>query len=130
MGKQTVLIVDSDHSIRQWLRETIKCQPYPFVFWECCNGLEAEKYINALQPDLVFMAVKLPGKSGFEVMESVEYQPSVIFTSIATQDAAQAFEHQAIDYLIKPLTAERVKLALQRFDHWRGAVHKKNTASE
>ncbi|WP_257657302.1 LytR/AlgR family response regulator transcription factor [Parapedobacter lycopersici] len=130
MGKQTILIVDSDPSVRLWLREYIKHQPYPFVFWECCNGLEAEKYINALQPDLVFIAVQLPGKSGFAVMDSAEYQPSVIFTSTSTQDAAKAFEHQAIDYLIKPLTAERVKLALQRFDHWRGAAHKKSTASE
>lgn len=130
MGKQTVLIVDSDHSVRQWLREYTKCQPYPLVFWECCNGLEAEKYINALQPDLVFMDVKLPGKSGFEVIESVQYQPSVIFTSTSAQDAAKAFEYQVIDYLIKPLTADRVKLALQRFDHWNGTVRKKNSLGD
>lgn len=130
MGKQTVLIVDSDHSARHWLRENISCQPYPFVFWECCNGLEAEKYINALQPDLVFMDVKLPGKNGFEVLDAVEHQPSVILTSASAQDAAAAFEYQAIDYLIKPLTAGRVKLALQRFDHRCEAARKKDSPSD
>lgn len=130
MGKQTVLIVDSDHSVRHWIREYIKCQPYHVVFWECCNGLEAEKYINALQPDLVFMDVKLSGKSGFEVMESVQQQPAVIFTSISAQDAAKAFEYQAIDYLIKPLTSERTRLALQRFDQWNRNVGKTAGASD
>ncbi len=120
MGRQTVLIVDTNPSLRQWLQEFIKCHAYPFVCWDCSNGLEAEKYINALQPDLVFMDVKLPGKSGFEVLDTIEHQPSVVFTSTSTQGAAKAFEYQAIDYLIKPLTAERVKLTLQRFEQRNG----------
>lgn len=125
-----MLIVDSDYSVRHQLREYIKSRPYHFVFWECCNGLEAIKYINALQPDLVFMDVKLPGKNGFEVMVTVEYQPSVIFTSASAQDAAKAFEYQAIDYLVKPLTAERIKLALQRFDQWSRTTSNKNGPSD
>lgn len=129
MGKQTVLIVDRDHSVRQWLRENVKCSSNHFVFWECSNGLEAEKYINALQPDLIFMDVKLPGKCGFEVIETVEYQPTVIFTSTSAQDAAKAFEYQAIDYLIKPLTSERLRLALERFKQWSGTTGKKVLAN-
>lgn len=128
--KQTILIVDSDNSTSQQLREYSKNQSSHFVFWECCNGLETIRYINALQPDLVFMNVRLPGKNGFEVMETVEYQPSVIFISTSAQDAAKAFDYQAIDYLVKPLTAERVKLALQRFDQWSKTISNKNGPSD
>lgn len=130
MGKQTVLIVDSDEAVRHWLREYIKSLPYHFVCWECCNGLEAVKYINALQPDLVFLEVKLSGKSGFEVMETVDCQPSVIFTSVSAEDAAKAFEYHAIDYLIKPLTPQRSRLALERFHQWSGVPGKKATRSD
>src|SRR5690606_27020225 len=68
MGRQIVLIADSDQSVRQKLREDIRSHDPQFVFWECSNGREAERYIAALQPDLVFMAVELPGKNGFDVM--------------------------------------------------------------
>jgi len=130
MGKETVLIVDSDSSARQWLRESITCEPNPFVVWECCNSWEAERYINSLQPDLVFMDVKLPGKNGFEVLESVQHQPCVVFLSMCVQHAAKAFEYQAIDYLLKPFTVERLKLALRRFEHWNESFLKKHNPAD
>jgi len=121
MGRQTVLIADSDHSVRQKLREDIKSSCPQFVFWECSTGREAERYIAALQPDLVFMAVELPGKNGFDVMETAQHQPAVVFLSSSANDAAKAFEHQAIDYILKPIASRRVQTALQRFGQWRGA---------
>ncbi|WP_057936330.1 LytR/AlgR family response regulator transcription factor [Algoriphagus resistens] len=126
MKKQTVLIVDRDETSRRCIREFTKLKNYRFVFWECCNGLEAVKYINALQPDLVFMEVDTPGKSGFEVIKSVGYQSSVIFTSTSAKNAAKAFEFHAIDYLIKPLGFDRMQLALQRFEQWLGTQTLKN----
>ena len=122
MGRQTVLIADSDHSVRQNLKEDIKRHCQQFVFWECCNGLEAERYIAALQPDLVFIAVELPGKSGFDVMDAVPSQPAAVFLSFSERDAAKAFEYQAIDYLIKPIASPRLQTALQRFEQWSGVT--------
>ena len=66
------------------------------------------------------MDVKQPGKNGFEVVAAVQHRPAVIVTSMAAHDAAKAFEFQAIGYLIKALTSERISLALQRFDRWNG----------
>lgn len=118
------MIADSDHSVRQKLREGIRSHDPRFVFWECCNGREAERYIAALQPDLVFMAVELPGKNGFDVMEAAPSQPAVVFLSSSACEAAKAFEYQAIDYLIKPIVSRRLQTALQRFDQWRGAARR------
>lgn len=130
MGRQTVLIADSDHSVRQKLREDIKSHCPQFVFWECCNGREAERYIAALQPDLVFMAVELPGKNGFDVMEAAQNQPAIVFLSSSARDAAKAFEFQAIDYMVKPIASRRVQSALQRFDQWNGITRRITAASE
>lgn len=116
MGKQIVLIVDSDASVRRELGQLIRQQLRCAVSWECCNGLEAIKYINALQPDLVVMDVRLPGKDGFEVLETTEYAPSVIFTANSPEHAARAFEYYAVDYLVKPFSPTRLELALCRFE--------------
>ncbi|RQP13667.1 MAG: DNA-binding response regulator [Parapedobacter sp.] len=116
MRKQLVLIVDYDDCARQKLRELIHQQAHPVVHWECSNGREAIRYINALQPDLVFMNVALPGKGGFEVLDVVEHLPAVIFVSDTPAYAAKAFDYHAIDYLIKPLDSRRLLAAWHRFE--------------
>src|SRR5690606_34530416 len=124
MKKHTVMIVDRDQSVRHRIKEYIKIEPYHCVFWECSNGLEAVKYINDLEPDLLFIDVNVPGISGFEVIDTITHIPSIIFTSVCGKDAAKAFEYQAIDYLIKPLTINRIQLSLKRFDEWIGTSNK------
>src|SRR5690606_1184414 len=118
MSKKTVIIVDRDQSIRQRIRELTKLQAYNFVYWECSNGWEAVKYINDLQPDLAFIEVDAPGINGFEVVKTVSHLPAVIYTATCGKYAARAFEHHAIDYLIKPLTGKRVQLAMNRFEYY------------
>ncbi|WP_028297334.1 LytR/AlgR family response regulator transcription factor [Olivibacter sitiensis] len=115
MRKPTLLLVDKDDLARKELREAMRSLSYTAI-WECANGLEAIKYIDALQPDVVFMDIMLPGKSGFEVLKTVEHTPSVIFTSNSPEHAAQAFEYHAIDYLLKPLTFQRIQDALHKFE--------------
>jgi len=116
MAKLIVLIASNDGSSTWKIRDVIEPYPYSVVFWECSNGLEALKYINALQPDLAVMDVLLPGKSGFEVIESAEHTPAVILMADSAEHAAKAFEYGAIDYLLKPLSAERAALAFRRFE--------------
>jgi Response regulator of the LytR/AlgR family len=114
MRKSTLLIADKDGDFREELQRLIRQQGYPAVFWTCCNGLEALKYINALQPDLVLMNVELPGKSGFEVLDAAIETPAAILLADSPAYAAKAFEYHAVDYLLKPFTAERLELALGR----------------
>src|SRR5690606_15886864 len=83
-------------------------------FWEASNGLEALRYIDALQPDVVFISVRLPGINGFEVLDRTEHSPAVILTSECTTDAAKAFEYDAVDYLLKPFTTKRLQMSLQK----------------
>ncbi len=122
MAKLIVLIASNDDSSKQEVRHVIEQQPYRVVFWECGNGLEALRYINALQPDLVIMDVLLSGKSGFEVIESAEHTPAVIFISDSAEHAAKAFEHGATDYLLKPLSIERTTRALSRFERAQAGI--------
>lgn len=116
MRKQTLLIADRDGDFRSELQHLIRQQGFPAVFWECCNGPEAIKYINALQPDMVLLNVDLPGKNGFEVLDTAIHAPAVILFSDSPTYAAQAFDYHAVDYLLKPLTAARVNCALRRFE--------------
>jgi len=114
MRKPTLLIADRDSSSREKLRKLIQQQGYPAVCYQCCNGPETIRYINALQPDLVLISIDLPGKNGFDVLDSVVTQPPVIFLADSAAFAAKAFDYHAIDYLVTPFTAERIALALRR----------------
>ncbi|WP_398455004.1 LytR/AlgR family response regulator transcription factor [Sphingobacterium thalpophilum] len=114
MKKQTLIIVDSDSSLRQQLIDYIKRSDYPAVFLECCNGVEALRYINSLQPDAVFLDVQLPGLNGFEILDRLECSPSIILTSCCTSHAARAFEYDVVDYLPKPFTLQRLQITLQK----------------
>ncbi|SFC57670.1 two-component system, LytT family, response regulator [Parapedobacter composti] len=120
MRKPTLLIADKDHNFRTELQRLIKGLGRSAVFWECCNGVEALRYFNALQPDLVFMAVDLPGESGFDVLDKATHAPAVVLLSDSSNYAARAFEYHALDYLLKPISAERMELALRRWERHAG----------
>ncbi|MBD1424596.1 LytR/AlgR family response regulator transcription factor [Sphingobacterium arenae] len=114
MRKQTLLIVDRDCLFRRQLIDEVKQNQYPAIFWEASNGLEALRYIDALQPDVMFISVRLPGINGFEVLDRTEHLPAVVLTSECTTDAAKAFEYDAVDYLLKPFTTKRLQMSLQK----------------
>ncbi|MFC3196024.1 LytR/AlgR family response regulator transcription factor [Parapedobacter deserti] len=124
MGKPTLLIADKDPDSRARLQLLIKSFGRPGVFWECCNGLETLRYFNALQPDLVFMAVELPGKNGFDVLDQAAHTPPVVLLSDSPAYAVRAFEYHAVDYLLKPITAERLASALKRSELRSGLLAK------
>ena len=70
--------------------------------------------INSEKPDLVFLDVQMPGMDGFEVLQNLEHQPFVIFSTAYDKYAIQAFEENAVDYLLKPLDSERFDKAINR----------------
>jgi len=78
------------------------------------NGIEAAAQIAALQPDLAFLDIQMPGLSGLEVAQGIEGGTRVVFVTAYDEYALQAFEHAALDYLLKPLKTERLARTLER----------------
>jgi two-component system, LytTR family, response regulator len=108
------VIVDDEELARAYLREMLQSHPEIELVAECANGFEAVKAVNDLSPDLLFLDVQMPKLDGFEVLELIDADPAVIFVTAYDRYAMRAFDAQAIDYLLKPFSAERFDRALQR----------------
>ena len=78
------------------------------------NGHEAVEKINALKPDLIFLDIQMPELNGFEVLERIEHLPLIIFSTAYDEYALKAFETNSIDYLLKPVSPERLKQSLEK----------------
>lgn len=110
-----VVIVDDEALARQLLRELLADHPHVRVVAECANGFEAVKAVTELSPDVLLLDVQMPKLDGFEVVELLaDDAPSVIFATAHDHYALRAFEIHAIDYLLKPISAERLAEALER----------------
>ncbi|HSC29239.1 MAG TPA: response regulator [Vicinamibacterales bacterium] len=107
-----VVIVDDEPLARAVIREYLSTQPDVEVVGECGNGFEAVKAVAELSPDLMFLDVQMPKLSGFEVLELVGRDVAVVFTTAHDQYALRAFDVHAVDYLLKPFSAERFAEAL------------------
>src|SRR5204862_4254855 len=81
---------------------------------ECNDGFEGVKAIQQFHPDLIFLDVQMPKINGFEMLELLEQQPAVIFTTAFDEYALKAFETHAADYLLKPFSKERFDKAMQK----------------
>ena len=81
---------------------------------QCANGFEAVKAVSELAPDLLLLDVQMPKLDGFEVLDLVGREVAVVFTTAYDQYALRAFEVHAVDYLLKPVSAERLSAALAR----------------
>src|SRR4029450_7650510 len=109
-----VVVVDDEALARSVLREYLVNVPDIDVIAECANGFEAVKAVAELQPDLMFLDVQMPKLDGFEVLELVGRDVAVIFVTAYDHYALKAFEVHAVDYLLKPFSAERLQEALPR----------------
>lgn len=78
------------------------------------NGVDAADAIARLEPDLAFLDIQMPGLSGIEVAQGIEGRTRVVFVTAHDEFALQAFEHAALDYLLKPLRTERLQRTLER----------------
>jgi two-component system, LytTR family, response regulator len=108
------VIVDDEELARLVLRELLGWHPEIEIVAECANGFEAVKSISDLKPDLLFLDVQMPKLNGFEVLELISPGPAVIFVTAYDQYALRAFEAHAVDYLLKPFGADRLKTAVER----------------
>jgi two-component system LytT family response regulator len=114
--KIRALIADDEPLAREWVRSAIADDPDLDVIGEAGDGFEAAEAIRRLKPDLVFLDVQMPGLDGFGVLEALspEEIPAVVFVTAFDQYAVRAFETQAVDYLMKPFSRERVEEAVRR----------------
>ena len=112
-----VLIIDDEPIARQRLRRMLRSDATIDVLAECGDGRAALLAIEEHRPDLIFLDVQMPEMSGFDTLAAIEppaLMPAVIFVTAYDRFALQAFEAQAVDYLLKPFGEERVLKALQR----------------
>jgi two-component system LytT family response regulator len=108
------LIADDEALARKRLRTLVAGVAWLECVGEAENGLEAVRIIDAVRPDLVFLDIQMPGLSGLQVLERISHEPAVIFTTAHNDYAVQAFELEALDYLLKPFGRERFLAAVER----------------
>jgi two-component system LytT family response regulator len=114
MPTTSALIVEDEPLARRRLRDLIKGAAWLECVGESPTGRAAIGAIDELQPDLVFLDVRLPDMTGLDVLSRVRHKPSVIFTTAYDQFAVTAFELAALDYLLKPFGADRFTKAIER----------------
>lgn len=108
------LIVDDEPPAREIIKEYLHDFPAIEVTGECKNGRLAVQHINDKRPDLIFLDIQMPGMNGFEVLERLQHLPLIIFCTAYDRFALQAFEVNAVDYLLKPFSRERFRKAVRR----------------
>ena len=111
-----VIIVDDEAAGRQLIKEYLNDYPDLILLGEANNGVDAVKMINEFKPDLVFLDIQMPGMTGFDVLTHLEELPQIIFSTAYDQYALKAFEVHAVDYLLKPYTKDRFKVAAERLN--------------
>jgi two-component system, LytTR family, response regulator len=116
MTKIRTLIVDDEPLARERVRLLLERESDIEVIGECGNGAEALEAIPGSRPDLVFLDVQMPELDGFGMLARLEMDrmPAIIFVTAFDQFAVKAFEVHALDYLLKPFDADRLRTALQR----------------
>ena len=102
------LIVDDERLARKELMNLLEEHPMIEVVGEAMNAEEAFQMINELNPDLLFLDIQMPGKTGFQLLEMLDAVPLVVFTTAYDEFALKAFEVNALDYLLKPIQADRL----------------------
>lgn len=101
------LIIDDEPGARMELIRMLKGYPQIRVLAEASNADEAEELIGLLKPDLIFLDIQMPGRSGFELLADLDFLPIVVFVTAYDEYALKAFEVAALDYLMKPIREER-----------------------
>ena len=108
------IIIDDERLARNELKKLLLEFPDVEVIDEAANAAEGIEKIDALSPDLIFLDIQMPGKTGFDMLTELDKAPHVIFTTAYDEYALKAFDVNALDYLMKPIEPKRLADALQK----------------
>ncbi len=108
------IIIDDERLARTELKKLLLDFPEVEVIDEAANAEEGISKIESLHPDLIFLDIQMPGKTGFDMLSQLERTPQVIFTTAYDEFALKAFEVNALDYLLKPVEPKRLADAIQK----------------
>ncbi len=108
------IIIDDERLARNELKKLLLEFPQIEVVDEAANAAEGIEKIDLLNPDLIFLDIQMPGKTGFDMLQDLDKAPHVIFTTAYDEYALKAFEVNALDYLMKPIEPKRLADALQK----------------
>jgi len=111
---QKALIIDDERLARNELKKLLLEFPEIEVVGEAANATEGLEKIENLSPDLIFLDIQMPGKTGFDMLTELDSAPHVIFTTAYDEYALKAFEVNALDYLLKPIEPKRLADAMQK----------------
>src|SRR5215471_17910270 len=112
--KGPVLVADDEPLARRTLREHLRSLGWTGQVHEARDGKTAIALANKERPELIFLDIVMPGATGLEVLEQIDYEPRVIFTTAHHEYAVTAFELGALDYVLKPFGKERLQRAIDR----------------
>ena len=117
-AKWKALIADDEPAARRGVRQLLAAFPEFVIAGECRNGAEVLAALNTSTPDVVFLDIQMPGIDGFEVIKqrTVERMPAVVFLTAFDQFAIRAFETEALDYLVKPVSEARFAATMKRLE--------------
>jgi len=110
------IIIDDERLARKELRTLLEEHDHLEIVAEAANADEAMEAIKQHQPELIFLDVQMPGKSGFELLEKLDPVPNVIFVTAFDAYALKAFEVNALDYVLKPVDPERLAEAIRKVE--------------
>jgi len=109
-----ILLVDDEPLARTLVKTFLSAYPTCTVVGEAGDGFQAVKMIQELQPDLVFLDIQMPRMTGFEVLELIQDPPAIVFATAYDQYAMEAFDQNAVDYLLKPFSRERFQKTMDK----------------
>ncbi|MFV0605662.1 MAG: LytR/AlgR family response regulator transcription factor [Niabella sp.] len=118
------IIIDDERLARKELKKLLQDFPEIEIIDEANNADTGIEKINTLQPDLIFLDIQMPGKTGFDMLALLVDVPQIIFTTAYDEFALKAFEVNALDYLLKPIDNNRLKDAIKKLDFSRPVKNK------
>jgi len=110
------LIIDDERLARTELKRLLQDFSNMEIVGEAANADEGIENIESLHPDLIFLDIQMPGKTGFDMLEELSFTPNVIFTTAYDDYALKAFEVNALDYLMKPIDLQRLAEAIHKLE--------------
>lgn len=117
------IIIDDERLARTELRKLLQEFPEIEIVDEASNAEEGLQKVENHNPDLIFLDIQMPGKTGFDMLEELDHAPQVIFTTAYDEYALKAFEVNALDYLLKPIEPRRLADAIEKLRKSNGGSH-------